>query len=171
MSTFECKETNDSPAWGVVNIVKWKFWPARWGGGRPYLELFKDTWVYHNRAHILSAAKRYGYQPELLAGVFWNEGGGDPDSIDWPTFDSRRMVRAFTRNPSKSLGMLSVHPSKTSIAPGSIQLRRAADVLGLDINKMTPQEQQDLSYGKAIVKRWNRFTRLLQGIAPEGRRS
>jgi hypothetical protein len=33
------------------------------------------------------------------------------------------------------------------------------------------QIKQDLSYGKAIVKRWNRFTRLLQGIAPEGTRS
>jgi hypothetical protein len=41
MSTVECKETNDSPVWGYMNVIKWKFLPAILGGGRPYLEKYK----------------------------------------------------------------------------------------------------------------------------------
>lgn len=91
MSDFECKDSNNSPTWGVTDLFIWKVVPERKGGGIGYIQGFKDAWVRHNKMYIITAATQSQIPKELLAGVCWIENGGDPNFIDGVAFD----VRAF----------------------------------------------------------------------------
>ena len=136
MERLECKETNNSPVWGVMDIARWKFWPKRFKGGNPYLFRFKDHWVKHNRSFIIGAAHTYNIPPLLLAAVCHIEVGGDPDYLlDNLAFN----VRSFDwSGPSFIDENLTItnHPAKTSFGQVSIQIRTVAWDMGLDINEM-----------------------------------
>lgn len=81
--------SSDYPAWTVIDLVRWKLVPEKFGGGRPYIQRFKDGWVRHNRSHIRRIAALNQIPPELLAGVAWIEVGGDPQFIDDVAFKIR----------------------------------------------------------------------------------
>jgi RHS repeat-associated protein len=80
----------------------------------------KESFVKDYKEIINRAAEEYDIPPGLLAGVAFNEFGGDPPSID----DAARAVRIFTGGETK-----------TSFGDLSMQIRVAGEVL--DYEKTT----------------------------------
>ena len=143
MANFSCDISNDSPVWGTFELLRWKLLPKKLGGGIPYIQSFKNGWIRINKNYIKHAAIKYKLPPNLLAGVCWIEVGGDPDFIDRIAFD----VRSFDwMGPEWMDKYLTVtrHPQKTSFGAVSIQLRTAAETLGLDHDKISHSELGDL---------------------------
>jgi len=132
-----CNVSNGSPGWGVIDLFAWKLVPARWGGGRAYIQKFKDAWVRHNKQLIVNEAKKYQLPPELLAGVCWIEVGGDPSFIDRVAFEIR-----------------------------SFDCQEEARIIGARYNRgvglTLEQIRKNTSYGNFIVKFWDRFSQLIQ---------
>ena len=125
-------------------MLMWKLVPERWGGGKSYIQKFKDGWVAHNRAAIRVAARDQGFPPELLAGVCWIEVAGDPSGIDRLAFE----VRAFDWSGPDWIDRnmtLTNTPAKTSFGAVSMQLRTAAHTLGLDPAKLSGEQLRGLS--------------------------
>jgi hypothetical protein len=83
-----------------------------------FIHEFKRQWVHAYRRVIRAAAQRFNLPPILLAGVAYNEVGGDPQWID-PLAHTARGFVPLTRNPQL-----------TSFGNVSTQVRRAAETLG-----------------------------------------
>lgn len=144
MPEFSCSVTHSPARWSTSDVLMWKLVPERWGGGKAYIQKFKDGWVAHNRSAIRVAARDQGFPPELLAGVCWIEVAGDPSGIDRLAFE----VRAFDWSGPDWIDRhmtLTNTPSKTSFGAVSMQLRTAANTLGLDPAKLTTEQLRGLS--------------------------
>ena len=144
MPEFTCSITHSPARWSTSDVLMWKLVPERWGGGRAYIQRFKDGWVAHHRAAIRVAARDQGFPPELLAGVCWVEVAGDPAGIDRLAFE----VRAFDwSGPGWMDRNLTVThtPAKTSFGAVSMQLRTAAHTLGLDPATLTTPQWRGLA--------------------------
>ena len=100
------------------------------GGGKAYIQRFKDAWVRHNKVTIRAAAARYNLMPQLLAGVCWIEVGGDPSFVDGVALE----VRAFDWSGPPIVDKITVTspPAKTSFGAVSMQLRTAAQTMGMN---------------------------------------
>jgi len=144
MTDFSCKESNNSPTWGLVDLFAWKLLPERFGGGIGYIQRFKDAWIQHNKAQIMAAAAQYKMPPELLAGVCWIEVGGDPNFIDRVAFEVRSFDWSGPEWVDKNL-TITKNLTKTSFGSVSIQLRTAAETLGLDSSAMSTIQQRNLA--------------------------
>lgn len=135
--------TTSHPKWTSWDYLRWKYLPTKMGGGRRYLLAYKDSWVLFNKHRIQAAAKEAKIPILLLAGVAWIEVGGDPDFIDSLIFP----VRSFDwSGPDYIDNHLSVtrHPHKTSFGSVSIQLRRAAETMGINLNGINYEQQTKL---------------------------
>jgi hypothetical protein len=144
MDEFNCKATNNSPTWGLIDVFYWLAVPSRFGGGRPYIQQFKDAWVMHNKTYIQAAATKNDLPLELLAGVCWIEVGGDPNFIDRVAFE----VRSFDWSGPPVIDQyltITRNPTKTSFGSVSIQLRTAAQTLGLSPSEMTNTQLRSLA--------------------------
>lgn len=106
--------------WGASDAIWWKT-----RGGQQYLYAYKDRWVRGYRNAIRAAADTYDIPRVLLAGVAWVEVGGDPDWFDDVAYALRGAEGELT----------------TSIAPMSMQVRRAATELGYDPETMTDAQR------------------------------
>lgn len=140
-----CEATNGSPTWGVIDVLRWKAWPERLGGGRAYIQQWKDAWVRHNRTQIRAVALREGFPVEVLAGVCWIEAGGDPMLIDRVAFE----VRSFDWSGPDWIDrhMTVTHtPGRTSFGAVSMQLRTAAQTLGMDPARTTQAQLRELAH-------------------------
>lgn len=122
----------------------WKILPQQLGGGKKYIQRFKDAWVQHNRMFIKTAAARYGIPPELLAGVCWIEVGGDPNFIDRVAFEVRSFDWSGPPWVDRNL-TLTKNPVKTSFGAVSIQLKTAAQTLGFDPSEMSSEQLRGLA--------------------------
>jgi len=145
MTEFSCKESNESPTWGLVDLFAWKLLPQRAGGGIAYIQRLKDAWVQHNKALIKIAATRYRMPPELLAGVCWIEVGGDPNFVDSVAFEVRSFDWSGPAWVDRNL-TITTHPAKTSFGSVSIQLRTAAQTLGLSPSEMSTAQLRNLAH-------------------------
>ena len=144
MTDFSCKESNDSPTWGLVNLFVWKLLPERVGGGIAYIQKFKDAWVKHNKELIKTSASQNKMPAELLAGVCWIEVGGDPDFIDRVAFEVRSFDWSGPPWVDRNLTITS-NPAKTSFGSVSIQLRTAAQTMGLNPAEMSSEQIRGLA--------------------------
>lgn len=143
MDGLVCTETNNSPVWSAIDVVRWKM-PERLGGGIPYIQNFKDGWVRHNKSLIRSNATTYRMPAELLAGVCWIEVGGDPNFIDGVAFE----VRAFDWSGPEWVDRnmtVTRNPSTTSFGAVSIQLRAAAETMGINPATMSNSQLRTLA--------------------------
>lgn len=118
--------------------------PQRAGGGIPYIQRFKDAWVEHNKAFIKTAATQYKMPPELLAGVCWIEVGGDPNFIDRVAFEVRSFDWSGPPWVDRNLTITN-SPIKTSFGSVSIQLRTAAQTMGLNPSEMSTTQFRSLA--------------------------
>lgn len=144
MTGFSCKKSNKSPTWGLVDLFTWKLLPQRAGGGIAYIQSFKDAWVQHNKVSIKTAATRYKMPPELLAGVCWIEVGGDPNFIDRVAFEVRSFDWSGPTWVDRNLTITN-NPVKTSFGSVSIQLRTAAQTMGLNPSEMSTTQLRSLA--------------------------
>ena len=78
MLTGLSKRGTDIDNW---DVFKWRALLEKMGGGRAYLEAYKDDWVVYNKFRIKGSAEQYRIPPALLACVAWAEVGGKPDGI------------------------------------------------------------------------------------------
>jgi soluble lytic murein transglycosylase-like protein len=100
-----------------------------WQLGRENIFSFKNQWVHGNRSAINAAAKRFDLPPGLVAGVAYNEVGGDPQSID-------SLAYALRGDSTRD---------RTSFGDLSVQVRRAAEALGYDpSNDLSPSQRRML---------------------------
>jgi hypothetical protein len=106
--------------WTVGDLLDWKI-----GGGNIFD--FKSQWVHGYRDAINAAAGRFDLPPELVAGVAFNEVGGDPLFVDDLAYSLRNgEVRDLT-----------------SFGNVSIQVRRAAESLGYDMSQdLSPSQRR-----------------------------
>lgn len=125
------------PKWTPLDFMKWKFMPHVMGGGENCLLAYKDAWVVFNTTNIQAAAKSAKIPVDLLAGVAWNEAGGDPDIMDSGAL--------FIRTMNRPLGYrVTGHPTRTSCGSVSIQLRRAAETIGIELGSLDYKKQLQL---------------------------
>lgn len=144
MPEFACNTQNTSPVWGVLDLFRWKLVPERFGGGKDYIQRFKDAWVQHNKHAIQGAAGTNRLPVELLAGVCWIEVGGDPNFIDRVAFEVRSFDWSGPPIVDRCLTMTRI-PTKTSFGAVSIQLRTAAQTFGLNPDSMTHTQLRNLA--------------------------
>ncbi|HEF5871571.1 TPA: hypothetical protein SAY52_002170 [Burkholderia cenocepacia] len=145
MDRIVCDVSNNSPNWGLINLFAWKLVPERWAGGIKYIQAFKDAWVVHNKSSIRVAAGRNRLPREMLAGVCWIEVAGDPEFIDRVAFEVRTFDWSGPAFVDKHL-TLTRHPTMTSFGPVSMQLRTAAQTLGMDPSQMSASQFRNLAH-------------------------
>lgn len=144
MTQLSCSASNNSATWGSIDVFVWKVIPKRFGGGKQYIQNYKDSWVKHNKSHIEKSAKKYNLPVDLLVGVCWIEVGGDPKFIDSLAYN----VRAFDWSGPDwvdSNMTLTNRPEKTSFGFVSIQLRTAADTLEISPKDRTSKFYRQLA--------------------------
>lgn len=134
------------PDWTTIDLIRWKIVPEKLGGGRPFIQRFKNGWIRHNRSHIKRIAALNRIPPELLAGVAWIEVGGDPQFIDRIAYSVRSIDWSGPKWVDDHL-TITKNPNQTSFGPVSMQLRTAARTLGLDLDAMTGEQ-------KHLLIRW-----------------
>lgn len=145
MGELACEVSGGSPTWGPIDVMRWKAWPERLGGGRAYIQRWKDAWVRHNRTQIRAVSLRHGFPGEVLGGVCWIEAGGDPMLIDRVAFE----VRSFDWSGPDWMdrNMTIAHnPARTSFGAVSIQLRTAAQTLGMNPAQTTQAQLRELAH-------------------------
>jgi hypothetical protein len=134
----------DYPKWGVLDFLKWKLLPDRWGGGWPAVRAYKDGYVSYHRAEIRRIAKNQVIPVELLAATAWIEAGGDPTIVDTVAFELRAFDWSGPAWVDRNLTITNP-PDRTSMGTVSIQLRRAAESMGLNPQTMNTEELRQLA--------------------------
>ncbi|WP_317444725.1 hypothetical protein [Streptomyces collinus] len=104
----------------------------------------RRDWIAANKDIIDAAAKRSGLPPDMVAGIAWQEVGGQWGWMD----DGVDTIRGLAQDgwlpdtPQNLPWRLGGTPDETSFGPIAIQVRRAAEVLGYDPAHLT-QGQRD----------------------------
>jgi hypothetical protein len=109
---------------GFTDVIAWRTDPK-------YLDLFKDNFVYANRAVITAAAAKYDIPAELLAGVVRIEIGGK-DPIKPLVYQVRNWVPFTADRDTTSLGQQAMQP------------RRAAESLGYDPRALSEAQHEEI---------------------------
>ncbi len=124
--------------WTTLDLAKWRT-PVV--GDDKLIFDFKKQWCVGYIDTIRAAAKKYKLPPILVAGVAYNEVGGDPLWADDAGYIARS--NEVGKWLLKQLGK-SGDQDRTSFGNVSIQLRRAAETLGIDPATITPEQERDL---------------------------
>ncbi|UUO04948.1 peptidoglycan-binding protein [Blastopirellula sp. J2-11] len=124
--------------WTTLDLVKWRT-PVL--GDEKLIFDFKKQWCVGYVETIRAAAKKYNLPPLLVAGVAYNEVGGDPLWADDAGYEARKNEagRWILRQMGKS-----EKADRTSFGNVSIQLRRAAETLGISPATITEEQERDL---------------------------
>jgi hypothetical protein len=136
----QTEESTNFPSWTLADLAIWQLVPRQFGGGIPYIQRYKDAWIRHHRLRITASATGLQLPPPLLAGVCWIEVGGDPTFIDGIAY----AVRAFDWSGPEWTDRTTItrRPERTSFGAVSMQLRTAAETLGMNA-ATTTREQYD----------------------------
>lgn len=137
---FCAPDNSNYPKWNSWDIFKWRALSEKMGGGRAYLEAYKDGWVVYNKFRIKDAAEQHRIPPVLLACVAWAEVGGKPDGIKRPAFRARTLQRTLAGRPVK----FGKPPEETSVGAVSIQLRVASKELGIPVELLSYLDRMNL---------------------------
>ncbi|WP_437747152.1 PAAR domain-containing protein [Sorangium sp. So ce302] len=124
--------------WTGWDVIRWKA-PEWLGGGAQHLFDYKDNWIRDHSTAIGVVARMNDLPPELVAGVAHIEVGGDPTFVDGVAHD----VRSFDHMADPLLEPMTVTraPNLTSAGDVSIQIRRAAETLGMDADSLSYDER------------------------------
>jgi hypothetical protein len=138
-----CTATGPSDfSWGYGDVVVWKVLPKWLGGDPDRLRNYKDRWVRDHRAAIKRLSLQYNLPPELLAGVAWIETGGKPYTSKLDLYRLRRFDHSG--DPLLEPMTITKKPGFTSMGPVAIQLRRAAETMGVDFDRLNEKEKSEL---------------------------
>ncbi|MFI8503927.1 hypothetical protein ACIGFK_36295 [Streptomyces sp. NPDC085524] len=105
----------------------------------------RAEWISANKWVLRYAAEHAGLPEELVAGIAWKEIPGQYGILDDITDTARQWADSPSSpiTPENLFWRLGGSPDETSFGPMSIQLRRAAEVLGYDPAHLT-EDQRDL---------------------------
>lgn len=120
--------------WTTMDIFIWKTY-----GGDEYLFQQKEKFIEKYSDVINDAAEKYNIPAFLLAGIVYSEYGGDPMWIDNVAYNVRDFDWCGPDWVDENL-TITKNPYLTSFGNVSIQVRRAAETLGYDINDMSNSE-------------------------------
>lgn len=125
--------------WSTLDVAEWR---APLIGDPNHIFEFKEQWVDGYSETIREAARMYDLPEELVAGVAYNEVGGDPAWID----DVAYGVRSFDHLADPLLEPLTItrEPDLTSFGNVSMQVRRAAETLGYDPSNLTGTQRDEI---------------------------
>jgi hypothetical protein len=96
---------------------------------KKFVNDFKNQWVSGYKNIIIQASNKFDIPSDLLAAVAWAEVAGDPSFLDDYAYSAR------------ALGIYRGSPSETSFGNTSVQLRRAAEALGYDLEQLDQNEK------------------------------
>jgi hypothetical protein len=128
--------------WGYSDVLVWKVLPTWIGGDPDHLRNYKDAWVRTHRGLIVKLSAQYGLPPELLAGVTWIEAGGKPYSSKLVLYRFRQF--AHMADPMLGPTEITQKPGLTSTGAVAIQLRRAAQTMGVDFDGLSENDKDRL---------------------------
>ncbi|MFJ5015418.1 hypothetical protein [Streptomyces griseoluteus] len=103
----------------------------------------RADWISANKEIIKAAARNSGLPPDMVAGIAWQEIGGQPGILD----DLTDTIREQADSPLSPIApeslpwRLAGDPDNTSMGPIAIQVRRGAEVLGYDPDNLTDQQR------------------------------
>ncbi|MET7285420.1 hypothetical protein [Streptomyces sp. NPDC005573] len=103
----------------------------------------RADWISANKEIIKAAAQNSGLPPAMVAGIAWQEIGGQPGILD----DMTDTIREQADSPLSPIApeslpwRLAGDPDNTSMGPIAIQVRRGAEVLGYDPEHLTEQQR------------------------------
>jgi soluble lytic murein transglycosylase-like protein len=106
----------------------------------------RREWIAANKEIIAEAAQRSGLPADVVAGIAWQEVGGQWGWMD----DGVDTVRQLARDgwipiaPESMPSRLGGSPDETSFGPIAIQVRRAAEVLGYDPSNLTEGQRDTI---------------------------
>jgi hypothetical protein len=105
----------------------------------------RKEWISANKEIIEAAAKNAGLPADVVAGIAWNEIGGQPGVLDDITDTVREQADApwglSPVSPENLPWRLAGSPDETSFGPIAIQVRRGAEVLGYDPANLTEHQR------------------------------
>ncbi|MFE4692074.1 hypothetical protein ACFRH6_18720 [Streptomyces sp. NPDC056749] len=106
----------------------------------------RREWIAANRDIITEAAQRSGLPTDMVAGIAWQEVGGQWGWMD----DGVDTIRQLSKDgwldptPENLPSRLGGSPDETSFGPIAIQVRRAAEVLGYDPAHLTGSQRDTI---------------------------
>ncbi|MEV1020151.1 hypothetical protein [Streptomyces sp. NPDC050264] len=103
----------------------------------------RADWITANKDIINAAARNSGLPPDMVAGIAWQEIGGQPGILDDLTDTIREQADSPLSpiTPENLPWRLGGDPDNTSMGPIAIQVRRGAEVLGYDPDHLTDQQR------------------------------
>ncbi|WP_326773032.1 hypothetical protein [Streptomyces sp. NBC_01445] len=103
----------------------------------------RTEWIAANKEIIKAAARNSGLPPDMVAGIAWQEVGGQPGILDDLTDTIREQADSPLSpiTPENLPWRLGGDPDNTSFGPIAIQVRRGAEVLGYDPDHLTDQQR------------------------------
>ncbi|NBM16599.1 hypothetical protein [Streptomyces sp. GC420] len=105
----------------------------------------RKEWIAANKEIIEAAARNAGLPADVVAGIAWQEVGGQPGIADDVVDTIREQADApwglSPIAPENLPSRLGGDPDETSFGPIAIQLRRGAEVLGYDPANLTEQQR------------------------------
>ncbi|SFU49025.1 hypothetical protein [Butyrivibrio sp. INlla21] len=124
-------------AWTTADIVYWKTF-----GGNDFLFKKKTEYLKKYSNVIKDAAQKYKIPEKLLAGIVFNEYGGDPLWID----DVAYGIRKYDWSGNEETDSLTItkKPEQTSFGNLSLQVRRVAEMYGYDPNELSPEQEKEI---------------------------
>ncbi|WP_143713650.1 hypothetical protein [Variovorax sp. RO1] len=137
---FCASDSSNYPKWNTWDVFKWKALSEKFGGGRVYLEAYKDGWIAYNKYEITEIAAQHRIPAVLLASVAWAEVGGKPDGFKKPVFIGRSLQRQLAGRPT----LFGKPPERTSFGAVSMQLEVAARELGLSVETIPHSDRMNL---------------------------
>lgn len=106
----------------------------------------RREWIAANKDIIADAAQRSGLPTDMVAGIAWQEVGGQwgwmDDGVD--TFRGLAKDGWLDVTPENLPSRLGGSPDETSFGPIAIQVRRAAEVLGYDPAHLTDGQRDTI---------------------------
>ncbi|MFG2597997.1 hypothetical protein [Streptomyces sp. NPDC048462] len=106
----------------------------------------RREWIAANKNIISAAARRSGLPSDMIAGIAWQEVGGQWGWMD----DASDTIRELGEDgwlpgvPERVYPRLVGSPDETSFGPIAIQMRRAAEVLGYDPANLTEGQRDTI---------------------------
>ncbi len=120
------------------NRYRWLPNNPRYLTGKSYLWAYKAAYLQYNKNLIIKYAHQEKIPILLLAGVAVSEAGGTPDRFKaYGVLQMKQMADIFHRNNKTS--------NSTSVGVLAIQLRAAAETLGIDPSTLTTTQQLQLA--------------------------
>ncbi|MEQ9887518.1 hypothetical protein [Pectobacterium zantedeschiae] len=137
----DVNSTSSFPKWNGIDFALWQYFPddEMLVTGEPRLWAYKAAYLSYNRDKIKKYALSERVPILLLAGVAVAEVGGVPERAkSYGVLQVYQLLDLFKRSGNKK-------SNSTSVGSLAIQLRAAAETLGIDPETLTSTQQLQLA--------------------------